>query len=71
MSYSARELDEIAAKVGVPWHRKRAGIDAERIAALREAGFSMDQIGAHFGVSRETVRRRMKGSLTYTPRKIL
>jgi DNA invertase Pin-like site-specific DNA recombinase len=56
---NATEYAEVVNKVGAPWYA-RGKLDADKITELRSHGFSMNQIGKYFEVSRSTVYRALK-----------
>ena len=62
MQLSDSDIAAIKMKVGAP--RASCGklvLALEHVQAMREAGFSWSQIADYFGVSKSTVRRRLKG----------
>ena len=62
MQLSESILAALISELGAP--RASQGkliLDLEHVQAMREAGFSWAQIAEHFGVSRMTIYRRLKG----------
>ena len=59
---SESEAAAIAAKVGAPRNLNGGvSLDLRRVRAMRNAGFTVDQVAAYFGVGRTTVYRRLRG----------
>ena len=55
------ELKEIVKKVGRPWYHRRKVIPRWKIKALRDAGFSLRQVGRVYDVGPTTIKRRLRG----------